>query len=146
MRQRRRDGTAHGELFARKLYTRVALDLLQQNKRLSAYLPAELTAGATVHVPTAYNSRVNDADMATLEPHAIDVECGPGDVLFFSNLLVHRGGFNSSGAIRWTLDWRFQDESKPTCRAMTGHCVWAKDPEAPNVCRTPAEWAALELA
>ena len=34
---------------------------------------------------------------------AIDLECQPGDVILFSNLLFHRGGFNSSDTIRSSL-------------------------------------------
>ena len=56
----------------------------------------------------------------------IDVECGPGDVVLFSNILIHRGGVNTTDKIRWSFDWRFQDAAKNTYRAEQGHVVWSR--------------------
>ena len=33
------------------------------------------------------------------------IECGPGDVVLFSNLIFHSGSPNHSDAIRWSIDW-----------------------------------------
>jgi len=72
----------------------------------------------------SYMTAVNAADMARLEAGAIDVECDPGDLILFNNILLHRGGENSSDRIRWSFDWRFQDAAKSTCRPDQGHIVW----------------------
>ena len=62
---------------------------------------------------TAYNTTVESEALKTARPEAaVDVECEPGDVVLFSNLLVHRGGANTSDTIRWSFDWRFQDAAK----------------------------------
>ena len=77
---------------------------------------------------------------------AIDVECNPGDVVLFSNILVHRGGVNTTEQIRWSFDWRFQDASKSTYRAEKGHVVHALTKEYDHViCRTGEEWARRSL-
>ena len=73
---------------------------------------------------------------------AIDVECSPGDVVLFSNLLVHRGGINRTEKTRWSFDWRFQDASKPTHRAESGHVVFENGKRAIDA----SNWASLELS
>ena len=77
--------------------------------------------------PGKFFTSVNETAMEQLRPFAVDVECGPGDIVLFSNILVHRGGTNTSSKIRWSLDWRFQDASKPTYREEKGHIVWASN-------------------
>ena len=72
--------------------------------------------------------------------NVVDVECEPGDVVLFSNILVHRGGINSTDKIRWSLDWRFQDSSKSTYREEHGHVVDARTEKVENVCRDGVEW------
>lgn len=95
---------------------------------------------ATAKAVGSYMTAVNAADVARLEPAAVDVECDPGSVVLFSNLLVHRGGSNTSDAIRWSLDWRFQDAAKDTCRLDQGHVV-----RGPGACATADDWARLSL-
>ena len=73
---------------------------------------------------------------------AIDVECRVGDVVLFNNILVHRGGVNSTDRIRWTFDWRFQDAAKSTFRDEHGHIVWAKSETRADVVNSPDAWAA----
>ena len=73
--------------------------------------------------PGKYYANVKAQKMSELEHLAVDVLCEPGDVVLFSNILVHRGGQNSSDHIRWSLDWRFQDAAKPTWRTENGHIV-----------------------
>merc|ERR1712070_1082891 len=47
-----------------------------------------------------YSSGIDPAVMKQHEDRAIDVECEPGDVVLFSNLLFHRGGHNTSSIVR----------------------------------------------
>ena len=89
---------------------------------------------------------VNADDMSRLEPLAIDVPCSCGDLLLFSNVVIHRGGVNSTDSARWSADWRFQDSAKPTYREENGHVVWSEDASDSSVVRTPAQWAALDLS
>jgi ectoine hydroxylase-related dioxygenase (phytanoyl-CoA dioxygenase family) len=39
-----------------------------------------------------YFTNVNSKDMVKIGQYAVDIECGPGDVVLFSNILVHCGG------------------------------------------------------
>ena len=80
-----------------------------------------------------------------LEPRldqAVAIEVDPGDVVLFHNLLFHRGLPNHSRAIRWSLDWRYQDATQPTLRAERGHIARScRDPA--SVVSSAAEWARL---
>lgn len=42
------------------------------------------------------------------------VEVNKGDALFFSTLLVHRSGNNTSGSIRWSCHFRYNNLYEPT--------------------------------
>lgn len=98
-------------------------------------------AGASDANPVgSYMTAVNAKDVARLEPRAVDVECDPGSVVLFSNLLVHRGGQNTTDKIRWSFDWRFQDAAKRTCRPDGGHVV-----AGPGAVADAADWAARRL-
>lgn len=91
-----------------------------------------------------YMTGVEPTEMAKIEGSAIDIEMDPGDVVLFSNLLVHRGGQNASDHIRWSFDWRFQNAAKPTCRPDNGHVVWSRTGTA--AASTAEQWARLCLS
>ena len=77
---------------------------------------------------------------------AVDIECSPGDLVVFNNLLVHCGGTNSTTKIRWSFDWRFQDATKRTYRKEKGHVISTKNMlkhSNDTIARTPNEWASL---
>eukprot|EP00039_Didymoeca_costata_P032654 m.38732 g.38732 ORF g.38732 m.38732 type:complete len:310 (-) comp9467_c0_seq2:113-1042(-) len=93
----------------------------------------------------AYKTTIKASLMAPLEKDALDIELGPGDVVLFSNILVHRGGTNTSDGIRWSLDWRFQDAAKSTMRSEQGHVVWSRQRTHPEIVRDGSHWAQLEL-
>ncbi len=44
----------------------------------------------------------------------VPMEVSKGDVLFFSTLLVHRSGENTSGSIRWSCHFRYNNLYEPT--------------------------------
>jgi|SRR6202171_3886840 len=44
----------------------------------------------------------------------VSVEVEKGDALFFSTLLVHRSGDNTSGSIRWSCHFRYNNLYEPT--------------------------------
>ena len=54
----------------------------------------------------AYRSGLDPEVVAKYADRAITLECDPGDVIFFSNLLFHRGGNNEENIVRWSADWR----------------------------------------
>ena len=50
----------------------------------------------------SYGRYAAQIDPEVLERHevdrkCVDIECAPGDVVFFSHILFHRGGHNNSG-------------------------------------------------
>lgn len=92
----------------------------------------------------AYATQINNEDMKRLEPFAVDVEMDRGDIVLFSQLMVHRGGTNSTEHIRWSFDWRFQDASKPTCRELKGHVVYS-DVAPEKAVTTSQQWGELSL-
>ena len=77
--------------------------------------------------------------------NCIDVECSPGDVVLFSNILVHRGGVNTTDKIRWSFDWRFQDSSKSTFRAENGHIISSLTGKTDDMCNSGEEWVKRSL-
>ena len=123
---------------------------------------AAAVSGAPQAVPAGtYKTAVRPDLLAAAVAAAggeIDVECGPGDVVLFSNILIHRGGVNTTDKIRWSFDWRFQDAAKNTYRAERGHVVWSR-PTLPGAAReqsdaegsrdaqvhTPEQWAQRRL-
>ena len=88
--------------------------------------------------PDLIENNVNDA---------VDIECGPGDLVLFNNILVHCGGVNSTNKIRWSFDWRFQDASKSTYRDEKGHIISARldTSNSYDIVATPTEWAKLHF-
>jgi len=83
-----------------------------------------------------------------LEPRlkdAIPIIADPGDLVLFSNLLFHGAFPNMAKTIRWSLDWRYQDASKPTCRKEIGHVVRSrKNPSSVEI-TTPVQWAQAQF-
>ena len=79
-----------------------------------------------------------------VKARAVDAACEPGDIVLFSNILVHCGGSNATDRIRWSCDWRYQDAAKSTFREEQGHVVW--DHQGKGAVRDAAEWAALKLS
>ncbi len=82
-----------------------------------------------------------------LEPRlaeAVDVECDPGDVVLFSNLLFHMGQDNMSDTVRWSADWRYQDATQSTMRSQRGHLARSKaNPD--QVVQSARQWAQLSF-
>lgn len=119
--------------------------------------PGEEASGTAP--PGTYNTTIDPAVISKYEADAIDAECNPGDIILFSNLLFHRGGFNTSDIVRWSVDWRYQDASKPTHRPDQGHVLRIRKKETPEnravfgfaepaavAASSPEEWASLCLS
>ncbi len=59
--------------------------------------------------PTSYGRYMSGLDtelIAKYEDQIVNIECDPGDVVLFSNIIFHRGGHNSQAIVRWSFDWR----------------------------------------
>ena len=94
-----------------------------------------------------YASHIDPAVMNEYEDQAVHLECEPGDVIFFSHFLFHRGGFNTSqSTVRWSVDWRYQDACEPTFRKENGHIVWSKNQSDERLVTSAEKWSTLSLS
>lgn len=82
--------------------------------------------GETNSSPGTYMTAMSLKIMKDLLNKHISIECDPGEIVLFNNLLVHRGGINVSEKIRWSIDWRYQDAKLPTLRQLNGHVLFSK--------------------
>ncbi|MBT3266811.1 phytanoyl-CoA dioxygenase family protein [Candidatus Poribacteria bacterium] len=107
-------------------------------------VPGSHKRGVVRHEKDTYYLRIADEVIRPLEDEAVAIECDPGDVVLFSNLVFHRGLPNRSQHIRWSLDFRYQDATQPTMRAMNGHLVRSRLRPLEVVSGADA-WASLSL-
>jgi phytanoyl-CoA hydroxylase len=108
-------------------------------------VPGTHRQGVVRHEKDEYYLRIADDVILPLEDRAVAIECEPGDVVLFSNLVFHRGLPNVSDHIRWSLDFRYQDATQSTMRAQKGHLMRSRiEPRA--AVRDPAHWASLNLS
>ena len=61
--------------------------------------------GVVEHEKDQHYLRIPDRIIAPLASQVVNVEMDPGDVVFFSNLLFHRGLPNEADHVRWSLDF-----------------------------------------
>jgi phytanoyl-CoA hydroxylase len=128
-------------------------DKLRMVNVWAPFVPANVANGCMQFIPGSHKlgrvrheSRKFYLEIAEelLKPHldrVINVEVDPGDVVLFSNLLFHRGLPNTSKAIRWSSDWRYQDATQPTLRKEHGHL--ARSNASEGVVKTAEQWASL---
>ncbi len=108
------------------------------------FVPGTHRAGLATHERREHYLEISDAEISAHQAHAIDIECDPGDVVIFSNMLYHRGLPNGSDRIRWSCDWRYQDAGQSTMRSERGHM--ARSRLAPqSVVSSSAQWASLSF-
>jgi phytanoyl-CoA hydroxylase len=135
-------------------YTSGQVEVLRMLNVWAPLVPARIENGCMQFIPgthrlgvVPHEQRPHYLEIAReyLEPRldqAVPIEVDPGDVVLFHNLLFHRGLPNHSRAIRWSLDWRYQDATQPTLRAERGHIARScRDPA--SVVSSAAEWARL---
>ena len=128
------------------------LESLRMVNCWSPLVPARVANGCMQFIPKSHElgliahdwrEHYLEIDRAVLDPlmaGLIDVEMDPGDIVFFSNLLFHQGLPNTSQAVRWSFDWRYQDATQPTMRTSKGHLVRSRNPDA-TVIKSADEWA-----
>jgi ectoine hydroxylase-related dioxygenase (phytanoyl-CoA dioxygenase family) len=108
------------------------------------FVPGSHRQGVVEHERDQHYLRIPERIMGPLEERVVDVELDPGDVVFFSNLLFHRGLPNRAGHVRWSLDFRYQDATQPTLRPTQGHLLRsALHPD--QVVRDAEHWARLSF-
>jgi hypothetical protein len=108
-------------------------------------VPGSHRQGVVRHEKDEYYLRIADDVILPLEERAVAIECDPGDVVLFSNLVFHRGLPNHSDHIRWSLDFRYQDATQSTMRALNGHLVRSASRPS-DVVSGPSHWASLTLS
>lgn len=108
------------------------------------FVPGSHKLGLATHERRQHYLEISADEIAARDADAIDVECDPGDVILFSNMLYHRGLPNSTDTIRWSCDWRYQDAGQSTMRAEGGHMA-RSHLAADTVVQSPAQWASLSF-
>ncbi len=107
-------------------------------------VPGSHKRGVVRHEKDTHYLRIADDVILPLEDRAVAIECDPGDVVLFSNLVFHRGLPNVSDHIRWSLDFRYQDATQSTMRAQSGHVLRSRARPG-DVVADPDAWARLAL-
>ncbi|MCC7264782.1 MAG: phytanoyl-CoA dioxygenase family protein [Candidatus Latescibacteria bacterium] len=108
------------------------------------FVPGSHRQGVVAHERDLHYLRLADAVIQPLEAQAVSIEVDPGDVVFFSNLLFHRGLPNQADHVRWSLDFRYQDATQSTLRAAQGHLL--RSPSRPDlVVRDTEHWTQLKF-
>jgi phytanoyl-CoA hydroxylase len=105
------------------------------------FVPGTHRLGVVPHEPRRHYLEIRADHLQPRLEDAVSIEVDPGDVVLFHNLLFHCGLPNRSPAIRWSLDWRYQDLAQPTMRRWSGHV--ARSRSRPELAvRSAEEWAA----
>eukprot|EP00045_Choanoeca_perplexa_P003578 m.32051 g.32051 ORF g.32051 m.32051 type:complete len:318 (+) comp12118_c0_seq1:75-1028(+) len=117
------------------------------------FIPGSHKNGILKHVCTGYvegdtelfTTQIQPELMEDLVESAIDVCTQPGDLVIFSNMLIHGAYPNrKEGFVRWSLDWRYQDGELDTLRPEQGHVVRSLLDMDREV-QSPEEWEAASL-
>ena len=89
--------------------------------------PGSHTGGLVAQVPSVNGLRtVADDDVPA---NAVDAVMEPGDVLFFTDLTLHRALDNNAGRVRWSIDIRFGQATEPVVRkSRRGYICSSPDP------------------
>ena len=111
------------------------------------FVPGSHRRGIVRHVKRTHYLEIDDAALSAAIAAAggvVAMELQPGDLVLFHNLLFHRGLPNRSQAVRWSLDWRYQDLTQSTLRAQQGHV--ARSRAHPELAVTSAgDWSRLSF-
>jgi phytanoyl-CoA hydroxylase len=140
----------------REMGANVQVDNLRMMNVWTPLVPATVENGCMQFIPGTHKLGVVPHERRThyleiardqLEPRlsqAVDIVMNPGDVVLFSDLLFHQGLPNRSHAIRWSIDWRYQDATQPTLRPERGHVARSRrDPSA--AVQSAAQWVNLSF-
>ena len=129
-----------------------ATERLRMVNLWTSFVPARQENGCMQFIPgthklgvAAYTRGEHYLEIAAEElrprlDQAVDIETDPGYVVLFSNLLFHQGLENTSGTIRWSSDWRYQDATQSTMRSEQGHLARSRL-RSDDVVTIPQQWA-----
>ncbi len=108
------------------------------------FAPGTHRLGVVPHEKREYYLEISESHLNRHAGKTVPIELDRGDVVLFNNLLFHRGLPNTSDAIRWSCDWRYQDAAQPTMREQKGHL--ARSRKLPKqVVQNAADWAARKF-
>lgn len=108
------------------------------------FVPGTHRLGVVPHVKRKYYLEIVDPKFTPLFEQAVSIELDPGDMVLFSNLLFHQGLPNRTKAIRWNIDWRYQDATQSTLRRDQGHLARSASRPA-DVVRSAEQWSKLSF-
>lgn len=108
------------------------------------FIPGTHALGVVPHTKQRHYLEIADEVLRPRLAQAMDIELDPGDVVLFHNLLFHQGQPNRTRAIRWSLDWRYQDATQPTLRKESGHLARSRRSPARAV-QSAEQWARLSF-
>jgi len=70
-----------------------------------------------------YSSTIDSKIIDNNNKNIVYIRTKPGDIVLFSNMLIHGAVMNKSEQVRWSLDWRYQNENCKTHRYQQGHII-----------------------
>jgi len=108
------------------------------------FIPGSHLQGLVRHAQGRHYLEIEEEVLRTCRDQAVTIEMEPGDVVFFDNLLFHRGLPNVSDHIRWSMDWRYQDARQETMRLGRGFLARSTTEDAPLVA-SARQWSQLAL-
>jgi len=103
------------------------------------FVPGTHKLGVLPHEKRKHYLEIAAEYLKPREKEAIDIELDPGDIVLFSNLLFHRGLSNLTKAVRWSLDWRYQDANQDTLRKEKGHIARSRQ-NPDSAIKSAKEW------
>jgi phytanoyl-CoA hydroxylase len=104
------------------------------------FAPGTHRLGVVPHEKREYYLEISEGQLNRHLGETVSVELDPGDAVLFHNLLFHRGLPNTSDAIRWSCDWRYQDATQPTMREQKGHLARSRK-FVEDVVQDAEDWA-----
>jgi phytanoyl-CoA hydroxylase len=89
--------------------------------------PGSQRRGLVPQVPSVNGLRTVPDEFIPAAPFVAEMQ--PGDVLFFSDLTLHRALDNHAGRVRWSIDIRFGEATEPiVAKSGRGYIVSHRDP------------------
>ncbi|MBT5872820.1 MAG: phytanoyl-CoA dioxygenase family protein [Candidatus Latescibacteria bacterium] len=103
------------------------------------FIPRTHKLGLVPHEGREFYLEISAAALEPFLDQAASIELDPGDVVLFHNMLFHQGLPNRSDAVRWSMDWRYQDATQSTLRKEEGHMARSSRDDA-DVVKNAADW------
>jgi phytanoyl-CoA hydroxylase len=108
------------------------------------FIPGSHKHGLFTHEQRQHFLEVPSAELTPHLERTVDVELDVGDVVLFSNMLLHRGLPNRTKTVRWNIDWRYQDATQSTLRDTQGH-IARSERDSRTMVKSASQWASLQF-